>query len=547
MSFIVNFAKSLGIQPNQNMSISEAKNVLKAIKDALKNQMPAEKQHKIDNDSTLKEMLYTFQKQVKRTTNPSIYQSAVALFQNPPQGIICRTQTGTDAENGFNPSGDFVWQTTPAHTPIVERFTCDIDICSPHFPSVLENLRTFILKHQGGFKIPYFGHEERSDTLNCYMRKPITPEIATAFYQIVQPCLNTRFHDKLDGVPIYANNKIIKGIKIGPEYALTKDKGKNQAISDKEARLSTQSIQGLAKTYQGQYIFLMGSSNRPDCSLGQKSAEIEVHQLCYYLAGLEGKSPLTLMNDKLTAPYEKHIDIGNFLNKYNDKHTPVAYQEKSKQTNQAMPIKSTDTPSSQAINLWGFKAAPYFDVKNGILYLKEDLSLFDKAGIKQLKLKETLGISARPLKNTAGEIYAYAPTTLNQSDQWQQLLQAIQSYQHQAEPIQMTQEEAHRIARIASQDFKAEGYRLMFRDIKKKQTHTGLNAYDEYNSLISLLREKHHIRYEPINENGTCIGFKLIGNTSRKAMQHLLEALKNPEKYDVLRYNNNTTSSSFGR
>lgn len=555
MSFIVNLAKELGFTPNPNMTLKEAKIILQAIKQALKNSMPVNKQHKINNDTTLKEMIYTFQKQVERQTNISAYQSAVSLFQNPPDGLICKTQIGTTTENGFNPTGNFVWQTVPNRPSAVERFTCDIDICSPHFPTILGKLRHFILKYQGGFKIPYFGHEDRSDTLNCYMTKPITPEIASEFYQIIAPCLNTDFHDKLDGLPVYANGQIIKGIKIGPEYTIGKDKQKNQETANKLYQLTQQSKQGLPQTFQGQYIFLTGSSNRPDCSLGQKSAEIETHNLLYYLAGLEGKSPLKLMNSTLSDIYAKKLDIGIFLNKNNNKYTPVMYNDKTEQPDKADNSQSTnntaensnDTPSPQAIHLWAFKASPYFDVKNGLLYLKEDLSDFDKTGIQQLKLKETLNISARPLKNKEGNVYAYAPTTINKSKQWLQLLQAVQSQQRQGQPKQISQEDARHIATIASHDFKVAGHQLLFRDLENKQPHSGINAYGSHNSLIGLLRDKYNIYYIPIHEKGTCTGFKIIGDKSRSALQHLFTALNNLQKNETICYTNTNTSTSFGR
>lgn len=84
----------------------------------------------------------------------------------------------------------------------VERFVADLKLDSPFIPKIFKKLDEFILKHEGTYKISLFKKDwksklfpndsNRTDTLNLYMPKPITPQIAKEFYEIVKPVLEEK-------------------------------------------------------------------------------------------------------------------------------------------------------------------------------------------------------------------------------------------------------------------------------------------------------------------------------------------------------------------
>ena len=184
--------------------------------------------------------------------------------------------------------------------------------------------------------------------------------------------------------------------------------------------------------------------------------------------------------------------------------------------------------------------AAFFVVKNGALQFKEDLTPFDLARKPKLKIYEILGVKAKPLKRKNGDIYAYAPTSLQDQEIWNAFLKLVQQENfNNAEAQKISKEDVNKIILAASSDFKSEGDCLYFRDLNKKQEHSGLNAYvvagKDYQSLPMLLREKYHIFTTPLFEKGDCVGFKILGDKAKTAAFHLLHELKQPEKYDVLR------------
>ncbi len=533
MGYLVELAKKYGIKPNPFLTHKEAKELVNRIKEILKTGEDAYTQKKMDAPSRFSEILYARQKCVTRQVDEKMYEANIQLFNQVHDEIITSTQFSEIKKRGFDLTGSFIHQTAKGAKPACERFVCDIDVSSKEFPKVFENLRAFIIKHQAAFKVPTLRSLNRSDALNCYLSKPITSEIAAEFYQIVKPCLKDTFDDKLDGFEIFCDGKKIKGIRIGPEYYI-QDKKKRSEIERVLLDRLLKARMDLPKTFSGAHILLMGAGANANTtsSLGEKCSQIEVFDFAYYMAGMEGKSPVKLLDSSFSKPYQNKIDISSYLNEEKEglsqnkeQQSPVAFEEKNK----------TFLTTSLAR-----KVAAFFVVKNGVLQFKEDLTAFDLARKPKLKIYEILGIKAKPLKRKNGDIYAYVPTSLQDHETWNAFLKLVQQENfNNAEPKKISKEDVNKIILTAASDFKSEGDCLYFRDLNKKQEHSGLNAYmvegKAYQSLPRLLREKYHIFTTPLFEKGECVGFKILGDKAKTAASHLLYELKQPEKQDVLR------------
>ncbi|MBQ8250611.1 MAG: hypothetical protein IJY92_01710 [Alphaproteobacteria bacterium] len=529
MGYLVDLAKKKGIKPNPHMTLKEARALVEELKHFLKQGQSEYTQKKMDEENQLSAILYARQKCVERPLNEALYEKHISLFTQEREGIITATQFSENKEKGFDRSGSFVHQIAENAPPSCERFVCDIDITSQEFPNVFEKLRSFILKHQGSFKVPYLRSAQRSDALNCYLSKPITNEIAAEFYQIVKPCLKETFDEKLDGVPIYFKGEKIKGIRIGPEYHV-QDKTKKAQIEKALFEKLNHARFNLPKTFSGAPVFLMGAGANASTtsSLGEKCSQIEVYDFVYYMAGMEGKSPIQLSDSHFVTPYQKQIDISDCL-------------EKDKKMQSSLPMEKENLPSQKiSKNALARRAAAYFVVKNGVLQFKDDLSPIELANRPRMNIYETLGIKARPLKNSSGQTYAYAPTGQQDRKVWNDFLNLVRTENHNnAEPVQLSRVEVNKVLPSAAADFKAEGSKLYFRNKDKKQHNAGKDAYlidgQRYSSLPDVLRSRYHIFTIPLIEKGEVVGFNVVGGKAQNALQGLLEKLKTPEKYDLKR------------
>lgn len=57
-----------------------------------------------------------------------------------------------------------------------------------------------------------------------------------------------------------------------------------------------------------------GANANTTSSLGEKCSQIEVFDFAYYMAGMEGKSPVKLLDSSFSKPYQNKIDISSYLN-----------------------------------------------------------------------------------------------------------------------------------------------------------------------------------------------------------------------------------------
>jgi hypothetical protein len=195
--------------------------------------------------------------------------------------------------------GSFWWH--DARKPgvgISERFVADVKLDDPNISSVFKKLDEFILRYQSAYKISSSGN--RTDTLNLYMSKSITPEIAKEFYNIVKPVLQTKNHEYLDGFAITQNGQEIKGIKFGPEPLL---KVSSDEFSSMKNRLES--------ILPGKMLYDITRQYMEQKSLGEIAAKAQLCDLFYYLVGREGQNPIQLGN-QLGDPnirYSKKLDI----------------------------------------------------------------------------------------------------------------------------------------------------------------------------------------------------------------------------------------------
>jgi hypothetical protein len=198
-----------------------------------------------------------------------------------------------------NQAGSFWWHN--ARKPgegISERFAADVKLDDPNISSVFKKLDEFILRYQSGYKISSSGN--RTDTLNLYMPKSITPEIAKEFYNIVKPVLQTKNHEYLDGFAITQNGQEIKGIKFGPEPLVDPSDDEFRSMKNRlKSIFPPEMLYDITRNYKGQK------------SLGEIAAKAQLCDLFYYLVGREGQNPIQLGN-QLGDPnirYSKKLDI----------------------------------------------------------------------------------------------------------------------------------------------------------------------------------------------------------------------------------------------
>ena len=321
METLIQIAKRLGIKPNPAIT-DEA--YLK-----IKDQMLQEinKMGKV-KAYDLADAMYVFHKKtpsgIAQQFNNTSFNNNFSRFKKEfLSGIVSGDQEGS-----------FWWH--DARKPgvgISERFVADVKLDDPNISSVFKKLDEFILRYQNGYKISSSGN--RTDTLNLYMPKSITPEIAKEFYNIVKPVLQTKNHEYLDGFAITQNGQEIKGIKFGPEPV------PNVSLKDDFEPMKER----LARIFPRKMIYEITKNYAGRKSLGEVSAKVQLCDLLYYLVGREGQNPIQLGNQfgDPNKKYNKKLDIsgadfqrkveGNSQSKKNT--TSVPQQE-------ALPIDMVD-------------------------------------------------------------------------------------------------------------------------------------------------------------------------------------------------------------
>lgn len=286
METLVQIAKRLGIKPNPAIT-DEA--YLK-----IKDQMLQEinKMGKV-KEYDLADAMYVFHKKtpsgIAQQFNNASFNNNFSRFKKEfLSGIVSGDQEGS-----------FWWH--DARKPgvgISERFVADVKLDDPNISSVFKKLDEFILRYQSAYKISSSGN--RTDTLNLYMPKSITPEIAKEFYNIVKPVLQTKNHEYLDGFAITQNGQEIKGIKFGPEPLAKVSSDEFSSMKNRlESILPRKMLYDITRHYWGRK------------SLGQVAAKAQLCDLFYYLVGREGQNPIQLGN-QLGDPnirYSKKLDI----------------------------------------------------------------------------------------------------------------------------------------------------------------------------------------------------------------------------------------------
>lgn len=295
METLVEMAKRLGIKPNPNITDEEYLKV--------KEQMLQELR-KIGGPLTVNSRL-----------NSSVYNirkcAGLAEQYNSTGWTIATQALKQEHLPGISsyPDGGFYYHRA-SEKEGVERFVADLKLDSPDMPEIFKKLDEFILKHESAYKVVLFKKDwksklfpndsNRTDVLNLYMPKPITPQIAKEFYEIVKPVLEERTHEFLDGFPIRQNGQEIKGIKFGPEVQ------KNWPREDIHA-----AKERVKKTFSGKMAEELSNFNSVR-SMGEMAAMAQLGDLFYYLIDKEGQNPIQLGNqfgDPKKKYTKKSIDI----------------------------------------------------------------------------------------------------------------------------------------------------------------------------------------------------------------------------------------------
>ena len=186
-----------------------------------------------------------------------------------------------------------------------------------------QKLDDFIIKHNSSFKVVDLEAKKthnRTDSLNIYMSKEITPEIAKELYCIIGPFLEPKYDEFLAGFPVKLNGKNIKGFKYGPEPVKYKDNNKKAFWTAHIEKIAQRDLPPL-------FANQIKKLNLEDyMSLGQLQVKIQIAELIYYLAGKEGKCPFQLHNqlaDTRKQNPPKVIDIADVFQK--EPATPQAH------------------------------------------------------------------------------------------------------------------------------------------------------------------------------------------------------------------------------
>lgn len=351
METLLEIAKRLGIKPNIDMTKEEYVGIVAALKEEVLKYHKGGEMLKFfaEEEERLKDVVYQVHKACKRDWDVEQFSSNLDYFvQADSNDFVVHDQAG---RSGTAMGGSFVYHDARERgSKVVERFALDLKQDSPEFPAVIDELDKFIVEHKSAFKIVTKSAANRTDTMNIYMFKKITPEIAAQVYEIVKPVLNGDNHDYLDGVDIQIKDHTIKGIKYGPDpsHAAPSSDISKHVLNQLHKDFGTKSLDYLRTDIS--------------MSLGELSAVLEELDLFYYLHGQEGKNPFTLAHrygrvsgkddfDRLGYIRDSYepIDIASFLsqNKESNKETVVApvFQEDEK-TNVLLDKIATGNVSS---------------------------------------------------------------------------------------------------------------------------------------------------------------------------------------------------------
>ena len=295
METLIEIAKRLGIKPNPRITDEEYLKIKEQILQELR---------KIGRPLT-----------VNSSLNSSVYNirkcAGLAEQYNLTGWTIATQALKQEHLSGVSsyPDGGFYYHRA-SEKEEVERFVADLKLDSSDMPEVFKKLDEFILKHEGTYKVALFKKDwkskrlpndsNRTDVLNLYLPKPITPQIAKEFYEIVKPVLEERTHEFLDGFPIRQKGQEIKGIKFGPEPQKNRDR--------KDIRSAKERVNA---TFSGKMAEDLSDFTCVE-SLGEMAAMAQLGDFLYYLIGQEGQNPIQLGNqfgDPQKKYTKKSIDI----------------------------------------------------------------------------------------------------------------------------------------------------------------------------------------------------------------------------------------------
>jgi len=286
METLLEIAKRLSIKPNPNMSDEEYGRITERITSELEEKYYRYSEFMFTPDE-LNETVYTVHKDMPRKWGDRFLSNLDYVKNADSREYSVHDQHG---RTGDEMGGSFIYHDARVgREPVIERFTLDLKQDSPNFPTVIDGLDKFIVKHHTAFKIVTKKASNRSDTMNLYMCKKIFSKIAAEVYKIVKPVLNEDNHDYLDGVDIVYKGEVVKGMKYGPDPSFAPE-------SWTMARECTENI--LHEKFGEKFDYL-----RTDVglSLGQFSARLEELDLVYYLYD-KGKNPFDLAHRYGPAP-----------------------------------------------------------------------------------------------------------------------------------------------------------------------------------------------------------------------------------------------------
>ncbi len=307
METLLQIAKRLGIKPNPHMTKEQFEAIHRKICTEFGGDFTW---------STLVDALYNKRKKIPQIWNEKNVQKNIEYLKKMvPQGIRVHDQDNFPVK--LDEDAIFVWHSARQKGEYYrERFAVSINLDDPKLPTLYMKLDDFIRKHHAAYKIVDFWHIQRTDPLNIYMTKEITPEITRELYGIVGPFLKKKNHAYLDGFSITNNGRVIEGMKYGPEPLLWSEfrgENKNRLVAH-----ITFMLKNLPPQFKQRDLFY---NIRDAQSLGQVSANVQYMDLIYYLAGKEGQNPFQLGNqyglpvgkvsDRYARKYNKKIDIAD--------------------------------------------------------------------------------------------------------------------------------------------------------------------------------------------------------------------------------------------
>lgn len=336
MKSLVDIAKEMGFEPNPTLTKADWEYLTDALKTYFlhtdtglspDNKSEQKRRQKFNHLPDL--IYYTNALQKRGGFEDVVIQNIQALkSQNSPDTFSAPQSIPGDLQ-----TTNFIWhhpKVSEMSEPI-ERFTADINMGSRIFPDMLKKLDQFARKYHSSFKFPNAHSRHRTDTLNIYMTRDITPDIAQELYGIVKPCLKSTHHDRLNGREIYVNGNSVKGIKIGPVLNGQADfyQARQKQVEDHLARdIQNADLRQYAKDYLKNWVGNEPFYNStvgaevPDTqpSLGSVTTSVEMMNLMYYMIGKEGQNPFQLL-DHQNKPYQKQLSFTETTEK---EKTPMA-------------------------------------------------------------------------------------------------------------------------------------------------------------------------------------------------------------------------------